>query len=58
LRGLLSVLAVVYLIGVGVALVPTVRDNWNHATVSQIFVSVVLDLPRAVGWPARAYRDL
>jgi hypothetical protein len=58
MRGLLSLIAIVYLVGVGVALAPTIQENWRHATVSQLVVGIVQDLPAAATWPAKAYRSL
>lgn len=56
MRLLLSLLLIVYLVGVGVALAPTIQGKWDSATASQLFASVMDELPRAMAWPARVYR--
>jgi hypothetical protein len=58
MRGLLTLIAIIYLIGVGVALAPMIQENWRHATVSQLVAGIVQDLPAAATWPAKAYRTL
>lgn len=58
MRLVIALALVIYLIGVGVALAPTIRSKWNTATASDLAGSVAQDLPRAVAWPARAYRSL
>jgi hypothetical protein len=57
MRGLATVLAIVYLAGIGVALVPIVRANWQSST-SVLYTNVVRDLPSAFAWPATAVRAL
>jgi len=56
MRLFVALVIIIYLVGVGVALAPTVRDQWNTATASQLADSVAKALPDAVTWPARAYR--
>jgi hypothetical protein len=58
MRGLLSLIAVVYLVGVAVVLTPTIQENWRHATASQLVAAIVQDLPAAATWPAKAYHSL
>jgi hypothetical protein len=47
-RLIIGILVVIYLIGVGVELAPTVKANWNNDTTSQFFASVVAETPRAL----------
>jgi len=49
---------IVYLIGVGVALAPTIRAKWNTATASDLAAGVAQELPKAAAWPARAYHSI
>ena len=58
MRVFVALVVIVYLVGVGVALAPTVRSKWNNATASDLASSVAQNLPYAVAWPARVYRSL
>jgi hypothetical protein len=58
MRALIAVMVVVYLVGVGVSLSPTVRDKWESAPASALATSVAQDLPIAAAWPARAFRSI
>jgi hypothetical protein len=58
MRLLLALLVIVYLVGVGVSLSPTIRSKWNSATAAELTTSVGQELPNAVAWPARAYRSI
>lgn len=58
MRMLISLLVIIYLVGVGVSLSPTFRDKWNSAPASELCASVGQALPAALAWPARMYRDL
>jgi hypothetical protein len=58
MRALIAVIVVVYLVGVGVALSPTIRDKWESVTASALATSVAQDLPIAAAWPARAFRSM
>lgn len=55
---LLSLIVIVYLIGVGVVLAPTVRPLWNTEPAGQLAGSVAGALPGALAWPVRAARDV
>jgi len=55
MRGLIVV--IVYLVGVGVVLAPTIEAKWSTVPASNFAVSVGQDLPYALAWPARAYRS-
>jgi hypothetical protein len=58
MRLVIAVALIVYLVGVGVALAPTVESKWRTAAASDFAASVAHNLPRAAAWPARAYRSL
>jgi Flp pilus assembly pilin Flp len=55
---LIALLVIVYLVGVGVALSPTIKEKWNSAPASDLSASVVQALPDALAWPARVFRSL
>ena len=54
MRLIVAVLAIVYLLGVGAALAPIVRDDWH--TASDLAVSLKQALPNALAWPATLFR--
>ena len=58
MRLVISLALIIYLVGIGVVLAPTIRLKWNTATASDLAASVAQGLPRAVAWPARAYHSL
>jgi hypothetical protein len=58
MRVLLGLILIVYLVGVGVALAPEIRSKWNDATASDLAGSISQALPRALAWPATAYRSV
>ena len=47
MRLLIAFLVIVYLVGVGVELSPTVRDKWNTAPASELVASIGQALPAA-----------
>ncbi|MGD0189082.1 MAG: hypothetical protein ABSC25_28180 [Roseiarcus sp.] len=58
MRLLIALLVIIYLVGVGVALAPTIKDKWNSGSASELATSVAQALPNALAWPARAYRSM
>lgn len=56
MRAFIALVVVVYFVGVGVALAPTIHDHWNTATAPALADSVARAAPDAFAWPARAYR--
>jgi hypothetical protein len=56
MRLLLALIVIIYLIGVGVVLSPTVRSTWNSEPASVLADRVVKALPEAFAWPVRAVR--
>jgi hypothetical protein len=58
MRALVALIVIIYLVGVGVALSPTIRAKWNSATAAELAASVGEDLPRALAWPARVYHSI
>jgi len=58
MRALITLIVVVYLVGVGVVLAPTVSGKWTTGTASELSASIVQALPGALTWPASVYRNL
>ena len=58
MRTLIALIAIVYLVGVGVVLSPTVEAEWNSGTASNLFASIEQALPNALAWPAGIYRSM
>ena len=56
--GILALVVVVYLIGMGVVLAPTVQTEWNSATAAEFTGSVLRELPRAAVWPQTLYHRM
>jgi hypothetical protein len=54
MRFLLAIIVIIYLVGVGVVLSPTIRSTWNTETASALADHVVQGLPNALAWPVRA----
>jgi hypothetical protein len=53
MRLVLALIIVIYLVGVGVVLAPTIQAKWNAAPASDLAASVWDQLPYALAWPAR-----
>jgi hypothetical protein len=58
MRMLFALLVIAYLVGVGVMIAPTIKANWSTVPASQFVESIVAELPRALSWPATAYRGI
>jgi hypothetical protein len=58
MRLLVALLVIVYLVGVGVQLSPTIEAKWSSATTPELVASIAEALPAAAAWPARAYRTV
>jgi hypothetical protein len=54
MRLLVAIILIIYLVGVGVVLSPTIRSTWDSETASALADHVVQALPNALAWPARA----
>jgi hypothetical protein len=54
MRFLLAVIVILYLVGVGVVLSPTIRSTWTSEPASALADRVVQALPNALAWPVRA----
>jgi hypothetical protein len=58
MRVLIALIVIVYLVGVGIALSPTIQAKWSGGSASDLATSVAQALPNAVVWPARAYHSM
>jgi hypothetical protein len=58
MRLLLALIIIVYLVGVGVFLAPTVQSTWNSEAASGFAQSVAQALPDALAWPVRAFHSM
>ena len=58
MRALIVLIVIVYLVGIGVVLAPTVKGKWNEGTAAELSASVAQALPGALAWPAGVYRSL
>ena len=56
MRALIALIVIIYLVGVGVVLAPTVRSRWSTDTASDLAANVAQALPAALAWPAGVYR--
>lgn len=55
---LLSLLLLIYVIGIGVQLAPTVEAAWDTDTASEVSAKVMDELPSAARWPVRMFDRL
>jgi hypothetical protein len=55
MRAILALIVIVYVVGVGFELAPTVQAKWNSAPASDLAASVWQGLPGALAWPVNAY---
>jgi len=53
MRFVLALILIIYLVGVGVVLAPTVGAKWSAAPASDFAQSIGQELPYALAWPAR-----
>jgi hypothetical protein len=58
MRALIALIIIVYLIGVGVVLAPTIQSKWNTVTAAELTSSVGQALPGAFAWPVAAYHSI
>jgi hypothetical protein len=58
MRALIALIVIVYLVGVGVGLAPTIEAKWNSAPAPDLATSVGQALPNALAWPARVYHGM
>jgi hypothetical protein len=49
---LIALVAIVYLVGVGVALSPAIQVEWDAGSASEFAANIGHALPNALAWPA------
>jgi len=54
---IISLIIIIYLVGVGVVLSPTIQSKWNTVSAADLTASVLQSLPAALAWPARFFRS-
>jgi hypothetical protein len=55
MRSMIALILVIYLVGVGVVLAPTINAKWNNATAADLSARVTQQLPNAMAWPVIVY---
>jgi len=58
MRLLLALIVIIYVVGVGVVLSPTIQAKWGGASASNFTTSVAEALPNAAAWPVRAFHSI
>jgi len=58
MRLLLALIVIIYIVGVGVVLAPTIQAKSSGAPASNFATSVADALPNAATWPVRAFNSL
>jgi hypothetical protein len=58
MRAIIALFVIVYLVGVGFVLAPTIQAKWSNAPASDFATSVGQALPDALAWPASAYHSM
>ncbi len=55
MNALISLIVIIYLVGVGVVLSPVIEARWSSASAQDLAASVGEALPDALAWPVRFY---
>jgi hypothetical protein len=58
MRLLIALIVIIYIVGIGVVLSPTIQAKWSGAPASNFATSVAEALPNAVAWPVRAFQSI
>ncbi len=58
MRAIIALIVIVYLVGVGVVLAPTIQGKWSSASAADLTSSVGEALPNALAWAARVFRNV
>ena len=58
MRAIIALITIIYFIGVGVALAPTIQTKWSRATAADLTASAAQALPTAFAWPAVVARSI
>jgi hypothetical protein len=55
---LIALIVIIYILGVGVVLSPTIQAKWSGGSASDFATSVAQALPDAVAWPVTVYHSI
>ena len=58
MRAIIALIVIVYLVGVGVVLAPTIHAKWTTAPASELTADVWQAMPVALAWPVAAYHSV
>ena len=58
MRAIIALIVIVYLVGVGVVLAPTIHAKWSSAPASELTADVWQALPAALVWPVAAFHSV
>jgi hypothetical protein len=58
MRVFIALIVIIYIVGIGVELSPTIQAKWSDAPASNFATSVADALPNAVAWPVRAFHSI
>ena len=58
MRMLLTLIAIVYVVGICVELAPTVHARWNSVPVLGLAAILISQVPHAAAWPVRVVRNM
>jgi hypothetical protein len=58
MRTFFALVVIIYLVGIGVVLAPTISLKWAGGTASELFGSVLQELPGALAWPVTMYHRM
>jgi hypothetical protein len=58
MRLIVALIVILYLVGVGVVLAPTVQGKWSTVPASELTASVWDALPNALAWPVRVFHSV
>ncbi len=58
MRAIIALIVIIYLVGVGFVLAPTIQSKWSCAPASDLATSVAQALPNALVWPVSAYHSI
>jgi hypothetical protein len=56
--GIVTLLVIIYLVGIGVVLAPTVQAQWNNGTASEFAAKILQEVPVAAAWPVTLYHHV
>ncbi len=58
MRVVIAILLIIYVIGVGVELAPSVWSGWSTGNGSLMLGAITRALPEALAWPVLVYRSI